>query len=316
MPSPKRLILVTGCSRSGTTAIGSNLALAGNTHYVYEPFNSQTGLTCIHDRFPVPGAGQFPIELLDECVEHIRTLNMNLKPGLLARDTGWRRVFKRYLGSRTRLSYLGCRLHVHLKTIIWKDPLAAFAAEAAAIRHEIPVVVTVRPPVAVAASFKRMDWTPPVAELDRRLSSTGLDGGEEYVLRYQEKLEQSSIAAAVLWRMVYSALLRALDKSPLVYFVNVQDFVDRPVERYHFLYDRLELPWSRGVKSRLAQRHKDSGNGSRKTEKMPQRAHIANRNLREINEYGRKLLAPEDIALVEEITGDMWPDVQASCLTW
>jgi hypothetical protein len=292
------------------------LALARHTRYVYEPFNSQTGLACIQDRFPVPGSNGFPLELLDECVERIRTLNMNLKRGVLARDAGWRRLFKTYIGSRTRLSYLMCRFDFTLNTIIWKDPLAALAAEAVASRHKMPIVVTVRPPMAVAASFKRMGWTPPVAEVNRRLTEVGVDSANEYIHRYGDSLNQSSIASVILWRMVYSMLLRALTQSDTMYFVNVQDFIDRPVERYRHLYNILELPWSHRVEAGIDHRHAGNQCGRTKMEQMPQRAHVGKRNLREINEYGRKLLSPEEISSIEDVTDDIWPAVQAACLRW
>ena len=316
MTAPKRLILVTGCSRSGTTAIGSNLALASGTRYIYEPFNSQTGLASIREHFPVPGAGEFPIRLLDQSVEQIRTLNMNLKPGVLSRDEGWRRVLKKYIGSRTRLSYLLCRFDYSLKRIIWKDPLAAFSAEAAATRHHIPVVVTVRPPVAVAASFKRMGWMPRVVELEGRLKKVGLDFGDRAILRYRDKLDESPIASAILWRMVYCALLKLSQEVPSIYLVNVQDFVENPIERYRHLYNLLELPWSNRVEAGIERRHPRSSGSRRSSEHMPQRAHITRRDLRQINEYGRKLLAPEEITLIEDITGDIWPEVRSACLTW
>jgi hypothetical protein len=314
--SSKRVILVTGCSRSGTTAIGSNLALGLHTRYIYEPFNSQTGLECIQNHFPVPGSVEFPVELFDECVERIRTLNMNLKSGVLARDTDWRRLFKTYIGSRSRLSYLMCRFDLTLKTIIWKDPLAAFAAEAVALRHKMPIVVTVRPPIAVAASFKRMKWTPRVAELNSRLTEIGLDFAGEYIERYKQDIGQSSVASVILWRMVYSMLLRVSAQSEAIYFVNVQDFIDRPVERYRHLYNLLELPWSRKVEAAIQHRHVRSQSGKTKMEQMPQRAHIAKRNLQEINEYGRKLLSAEEIALIEAVSADVWPTVQAACVRW
>ncbi len=316
MPSPKRLILVTGCSRSGTTAIGSNLALAPHTRYIYEPFNSQTGLSCINTHFPVPGSTEFPIELFDECVERIKRLNLKLKRGVLARDTGWRRLFKTYIGSRTRLSYLSCRFDPFLQTIIWKDPLAAFAVDALARRHSIPVVVTVRPPIAVSASFKRMAWTPRVAELNRRLNEVGLDFAGAYIRRYKDNLDQPAIASAILWQMVYTALLHVHPHANVTYFVDVRDFIDSPAARYRHLYNLLDLPWSDKIQAAIEHRHVDRGVDRAKVEQLPQRAHVAKRNLQQINEYGRKLLTPEEVQVIEDVTSGVWPDVQAACLPW
>lgn len=272
-------------------------------------------MACIEDHFSVPGSAKFPMDLFDTCVDHIRTLKLELKNGVLARDTGWRRVFKSYLGSRTQISYLLCRLDPFLDTIIWKDPLAAFVSEAVAARHGVPVVVTVRPPVAVAASFRRMKWTPRVADLERRLNEVGLSFGMPYLERYKGELDQSPIAAAILWRMVYSMMLRVYRQSKAVYMVSVRDFIDNPIIRYRHLYDLLGLTWSPKVEAGIGKQHAASGKAQTDMQ-LPQRAHVAKRDLQNINTYGRRLLSPEEILKVEDITNDVWPEVQAASIKW
>jgi hypothetical protein len=312
--SPKRLILVTGCSRSGTTAVGSNLVLGSGARYIYEPFNSITGMTEIDDRFPVPGAGLLPLDRFDACVARLRALDLRLKPGVGVRDTGWRRLVKQTIGSRSRLSYWLCRADFTVDTIVWKDPLAVFAAEAAVTRHGIPVLATVRPPVAVAASFKRMAWLPPVADIEARLASVGR-GDAEAIDRYRDRIGEVPVAAAILWRLVYGSLLALAQRQPSVLLVNVKDLVEAPVERYHDLYRRLDLAWSPRVAARIARRHRSAA-GESPAPGGSQRAHIAKRDLQSINEYGRKLLTPEETAAIEAITVDLWPAVRAACLAW
>ena len=55
--SPKRLVLVTGTPRSGTTAVGSILAAAPGARELYEPFNRHVGMVEVDVDFPVVGAG-------------------------------------------------------------------------------------------------------------------------------------------------------------------------------------------------------------------------------------------------------------------
>ncbi len=228
-------------------------------------------------------------------------------------DTGWRHLFKTYVGTRSEVSYWLCRADFTLKTIIWKDPLAVFAAEAAVTRHRIPVVATVRPAIAVAASFKRMGWTPPVADLEKRLREVG-PGDEAVIRRYRDRLDQSPIAAAILWRLAYRALVALTKQTPAVHLVNVQDLVEKPIDRYRHLYERLGLPWSPRVAATIRRRHRPFS--GKRDAPMPQRAHVAKRNLRAINEYGRKLLTADEAVVIEEITATLWREVQSACLTW
>ena len=45
-----------------------------------------------------------------------------------------------------------------------------------------------------------------------------------------------------------------------------------------------------------------------------QRAHIAGRNLSELNSYGEKLLDSDEIRLIKEITGEIWSSYSASAV--
>ena len=155
-----RTILVTGCPRSGTTPVGANLALAAGARYLYEPFNPSYGLQAISRYYQLPGADGFSPGDLDACVEAIRTLRLELRRYDGPHDTGWRRRVKRVVGGRSHLSYWLCRLDWTLDTIVWKDPIACLSTAAVVDRHRIPVVVTVRPAAAVAASYKRLQWNP------------------------------------------------------------------------------------------------------------------------------------------------------------
>jgi hypothetical protein len=68
MSRPRKVILVTGSPRSGTTPCGSNLALAPGVRYLFEPFNPNYGIRGISRFYEVPGANDFSMERFDECV--------------------------------------------------------------------------------------------------------------------------------------------------------------------------------------------------------------------------------------------------------
>jgi hypothetical protein len=301
--SERRIVLVTGCPRSGTTAIGACLAEAAGARYLYEPFNYHSGVREIRRYFEVPGAGGFSRSGFDRLVDGIRSLQLDLKSGLFPEDSGYRRLLKGLVGGRSRVSYLLCRLDWRLRTIIWKDPIASFAAGAASRRHGIPVLATVRDPLAVAASFRRMDWAFDLPDIGARLEEAGI-ATDDMAQRHAGELRDPVVNAAVLWRWIYASLLNARSDGAEVEFVDVERVVADPLSTYRHLYERYGLEWSRRVAARITRRYASAGPAS--PTDLPRRAHVARRDVAQINRYGLKMLEPRDVDRVAAITGDLW----------
>jgi hypothetical protein len=307
-----RTILVTGCPRSGTTPVGANLALAAGARYLYEPFNPSYGLRAITRYYQLPGADGFSPEDLDACVEAIRTLRLDLRRYAGPRETGWRRWAKRLVGGRSHWSYRLCRLDWTLGTIIWKDPIACLSAAAVVDRHRIPVVVTVRPAAAVAASYKRLQWNPGVASVLDSLAQVGLEYPE--LRRWLDQAREPAVGAALLWTVLYTTLLNWAERRPLIRFLSLQTSLDEPVPVYRDLYRWLELPWSDRVEQALLQEARKGRTGpSARHQPLPARAHVGHRRLDEINTYGRRLLTASESEMIEEMTGEVWLRLQATC---
>lgn len=304
---------MTGCPRSGTTPVGSNLALAPHARYLYEPFNPNFGMRSISRFFEVPGANGFSPQRLDACIDDIRRVRLDLKRFDWPRETGVRRLVKRVIGGRASVAYALCRLDWSLDTVIWKDPTAAFTAQQAALRHDIPVIVTLRPAPAVAASYKRMQWDSSLPTVIDSLSQVGI-AYPDLMRDYGRYVSERAVGAALLWYVINATLLRWAGSAPLIRFLNLQDSIDRPVETYRGLFELLGLAWTPGVESRLRRRY--AGEGKRPpSETLPQRAHVAGRSLGDVNTYGRKLLTPDETRIVEEIAADLWPRLTAASLS-
>jgi hypothetical protein len=308
-----RTVLVTGCPRSGTTPVGTNLALAAGAQYLYEPFNPSYGLRAITRYYQVPGADGFSPGDLDACVQAIRTLRLDLRSYAGRHDTGWRRRIKRLIGGRAHLSYWRCRLDWTLDTIIWKDPIACLSTAAVVDRHRLPVVVTVRPAAAVAASYKRLDWDPGVASVLDSLAQLGIEY-PQLRRRWLDSAEEPAIGAALLWTVLYTTLLEWAESRPLMRFLSLQASLDDPVPVYRDLYRWLELPWSERVERELLREAQKGRTGpSANHQPLPARAHVGRRRLDEINTYGRRLLTATEAGMIEEMTGELWLRLQASC---
>jgi hypothetical protein len=293
--------------------VGANLALAPRARYLYEPFNPRYGLRAITRYYEVPGANGFSARTFDNCVEAIRRLRLDLKRYDWPGESGLRRLVKRVVGSRSQISYLLCRLDWTLDTVIWKDPIACFTSAAAVDRHDIPVLVTVRPAAAVAASYKRMQWQPGSAAVFESLSQVGIRF-PDLRLRYEHRAANPVIGAALLWYAVYATLLQWAETRPRIRFVSLQDSLDRPLDVYRELYDWLGLQWTRRVERRLRQQYleKDAADGAA-ARPLPQRAHVGRRRVADINTYGSKLLTTDEAEVIEEMTADLWSRLGAAC---
>jgi hypothetical protein len=297
-----RVILVTGSPRSGTTAVGRNLSLSPTAGFLYEPFNIHAGLKEIQHEFEIVGANNFTAERLAAIVDRIEHLRLpSWKVPIEPTDNAIRRLLKRGLGLG-RQSYLKCRLNPFMNTLIWKDPLAAFVTKEVAQRYGMPVLVTVRPPEAVAASFKRMNWKPdPNAIVD----AFGQVGWNDHGLRneFGSHFHEPTVAAAAVWRLVYSKLVDWAPSCANIQFVSVQDLVRDPVRIYRAVYEKFELPWSGRIEKRIRSEYSQE---SEINQTLPPRPHVKKRSMKDINVYGSSLLSSTEKTIIQEMTDGLW----------
>jgi len=319
MKNDRRLILVTGVPRSGTTAVGQMLSLAAGAGALHEPFNFHSGLQQIAHYFAIPGTAAFSIAQFDQTVAQIKKLELDFKPGIFPSDKGLRRAVKYVIGARPLNSYRRLRLSLNLRTIIWKDPLACFAANHAAKQHEVEVLVTLRNPWAVAGSFKRMEWAFDLADLTIRLQQVGLDfaplcrrhRATRCGARPDKNLHESVTTGTLLWRLVYATLAQWAQTNRRIKFVNLDDVVDAPVATYAKLYGALALAWNDRITAKIVKYYHNES--PRRAPKSKQ-AHDAGRNIAEVNKYWRGYLSDPEKEFVSEVAGEQWSELRKICL--
>lgn len=293
-----RLVLVTGSPRSGTTPVGDLLALAPGARSLYEPMNAVVGDRRVRSYFAVEGKEGFA---LDALVADVARPRLDLRPGIFPEDPPWRRVVKRVTGSRTLATYRLCRVDPTLRTIVWKDPFAALVADEVADRG-VPVVVTVRPPHAVAASFARLGWRFDVTSLLAR-------SGAEVPQLETVDIELPAVNAAVVWHVVYSRLLALTERRPDVQLVDVDGLVADPVATGRRLYDAVGLAWTPRVERVVRRRWRSDAGPSRPT---TDRAHGGRRDLAAVNRYWVGVLGADEVDAVERIAGELWQRLSAA----
>jgi len=291
------LILVTGSPRSGTTPVGDVIALGAGVRSLYEPLNFHVGDRRVGRYFEVPGSDEFPLELADELVGDVAAVRLRLKRGVRPDDHGWRRLAKTLVGTRTTVSVRRARIDRRARTILWKDPFAAFWVRRLVETHAVPVVVTVRPPLAVAASFKRLRWGFDVAGISERL---GHDAGGIRAIDAR-RLHDPVVNAAALWSLVYGELIPLLGH-PLVQVIDVDRVVSEPQQTYRRLFASLGVEWTHAVDEELGRQYRAD-----QAPAQPQqaRAHVRDRDVRAVNRYWDRVLEPTEVDAVAELTYDV-----------
>lgn len=293
----RKLVLVTGAPRSGTTAVGKILALSENTKSLYEPMNFETGDRCVGRYFERPGFGGFSEKTFDDLVERIARLDLRLRRGIFPNEPLAKKIVKFFVGGQSRQSLLLARLSRHNGTIIWKDPIAALSARRAVEQWGIPVVVTYRPPEAVAASFKRLGWGFNMPVMNGALG----------VAHPQARSRDLVTRAAVLWTLIYHELFDLHRQHPeLVSFLPIDMVLRDPHRSYRELAEKLGLflPEDRlaaAIAKRSAQKGSVVPSGS---------AHSRKRDVTQINSYWSRVLTDEELATVRTICAPLQAEIE------
>ena len=296
-----RIIVVTGTPRSGTTAVGHLLSLGGTVGGLHEPLNYHVGVREVDAYFEFVGDRA---ARLDAIVRGIRALRLRFKPGIFPEDRGLWRMFKRVAGGRAVNSYRSCRLNAWLDTIVWKDPFAALVSDYLAVHHHVDVVVTVRSPWAVAASFTRMGWGFDLPALVGRLRHAGLEWAVPEVAL--DGLPPA-MNGAVLWHITYALAMRWSAANARLFLLDIDQLVRAPVATYEALYQRLRLPWSKRTAKRITRAYRSGpGDGAPRGRK----AHDRRRDLREVNTYWQRLLGEPEAAEINRVAGALWKSMQ------
>lgn len=291
----RRVILVTGAPRSGTTPVGNTLELSRRSAAFYEPLGP-TGLRRVRTRFPMRTDSDLSAEELEKVIFDIRDLRgpLHSQTRPYAKPT----LRSRTVGSRTLQSLRIARLKPGVRQIIWKDPHAVMLVPDL-LRRGIPCVVTVRSAPAQAASYARLGWLSRAPEIFERWSERF---GQDAIAERHLKEAQSDVivSAALVWRMCYRAVLSSAPSDKL-HIVHADQLAHDEEGVYRALLSRLDLAWSPRLDRHFRKRRAADGAAIPKTGQT----HDWSRSVAAANAYWREILSDDQIALVRALTEDV-----------
>ncbi|MEQ9485422.1 sulfotransferase [Coleofasciculus sp. F4-SAH-05] len=225
-------IFLTGSHRSGTTWLGTMLALAKGTLLIEEPFNLCPWAYKLGDlaTYWFTYAPELPAEL-----------SLSAYQKVLDRKTD--KVFARRRVQRYLPFTRGGRL-------IIKDPIACFSSEWIYRHFDPEVIILVRHPAAFALSLKRMNW---YFNFDNLLCQKKLM--EELLEPYRSEMENKPEAiidqAALLWKVIYHVLLLYAHRYPGWLVLTHEKLSNYPTIEIEKLYKRLGFTWNKYIELKV-----------------------------------------------------------------
>jgi hypothetical protein len=238
----RRPILVTGSPRSGTTWVGTVIAVSPSVGSIQEPFN----LLCRPGRC----AAHFPYWFYYICEEneaqyfpHIRrTLEFRYQMFEELKVTRTPRDMARMARDLSLFQFHRIRRHRPLM----RDPQAFFSAEWLARRFSFDVVVLIRHPAAFVASFKSLHWKHPFDHFLKQplLMRDHLYPFEDEIRKFAERKQDVVDQAILLWRLIHHMILGYRDRHPEWTFRRHRDLSANPANEFRKIYERLDLPYT------------------------------------------------------------------------
>jgi len=299
----KKIILVTGVPRSGTTIIGRTLDLCPDVFYVWEPFNKYYRAG-IKDYYPYIGKStaaekqRYYVNLFDE------TFAMrNMRANIIANenDNIAIRLGKKCGINRTALRYLVGRIKFKTRSyenILVKCPISAYLAESLICNRSATVVVTIRHPCAIANARKELNWR---FDYNVWLSQEDLvkDHLRDLINKHPYYALDVIHESAFHWMAIYSYLLEVRDKYPdKVILVRHEDFISDPEKVMETIAKHCNIHMPKNYLPKIVSRMPVSARGRRGSDL----AVIQKRNPYEMQYRWQKILTTKEIDSVLRIT--------------
>jgi hypothetical protein len=243
----RRPVLVTGAHRSGTTWVGRILALSPEVGYIHEPFNPHHQPGVCACRFPLW------FQYVNGDNEHLFRRDLRATLAFRYRLLAQVRHTRDLQGVRQLLrDGYGCtRARLRYARPVVKDPIAAFSSSWLASTFGMTTIVLVRHPAAIASSLKRLGWSHPFQDFlaQPALMEEQLADFDDEVRRMAKAEHEIVDQAALLWRLIYSVLVRYGKAHRNWTFVRHEDLASDPVGGFARIFERLGLAYTERIQA-------------------------------------------------------------------
>lgn len=254
----KRIIVLSGSHRSGSTWGGKMIALADNVFYVDEPFN----VGKMHYKSPI---SEWLLDPQYQSVEKQNKIKNYLSD--LAESPSFLLKYNLYhLVKRNRKKFVNNpfsniqELFSHYKKSklpnsipIFKDPIAVLGLEWIDKNFDAKIIVIIRHPAAFITSTVLRKWQFDACELlkQKELIENHFSSLLNEVLINCEKKGHFLDNNILAWNMIHSRIMDYKNKNKHWYFVRHEDLSLNPVREFEKIYNFLDLNFTDEIKTKI-----------------------------------------------------------------
>ncbi|MGF1487113.1 MAG: hypothetical protein ACFBSE_08370 [Prochloraceae cyanobacterium] len=298
----KNWIFVTGVIRSGSTFVGTVLSLPKEVDYIHEPFNPQCGLPCIDSWYPYlrnePDTEDMKRYHL--AISSIFSYDFTLRNKIPKEDASWKRNLKKVIGSRGPFNLRIAKLNPFHQAAIIKDPIGNLLSEYLHTNFNVKPVIIIKHPLSFIASVKKVNWYPNPHEIGDKPELIA-DYFQDEPDFFNKPRSERLLAAAAHWRVAYKVMLAQASKYPDWQVITHEELSQNPVAIFRNLYDKLELPWSDKIETKIIELTQNNSS----TQARKGRVQDFYRNSADIFKNRRDSLTKEERRAIFDIVEDI-----------
>ena len=300
--SPVSRVMVTGTPRSGTTWVGHVLSAKDDTLYVHEPFNPN------YPSAYTPLRLKNWFERLDLDANHKADRQLRALLDLKIRGCSIKLADFRYprtLARRVTNCIQGMARQSHFRSIVIKDPIAAFSADVICERYDMKPIFMYRNPTASVSSMMIRGWRTDFTQLYAQRKKLESIVPDEIVTleRLAGNPDHSLLENAThLWRIINLCILHFLEMHPEWVHVRHEDLIKDPINRFKDMFKQCELEWTESHEQLVKRSIVTEKPGSK--DRRPDVFNIK-RNHSQLQNIADERLSADQIARIEELTGDV-----------
>ena len=247
--SNNKPILVTGSHRSGSTWVGTMLALPSDVGYIHEPCNllHRPGICKAHFDYWFPYICDENESLYFDDLE--ATLSYKYRLAQELKVVNSIKDILRLLRDYSRF----VQYRVFSKRPLIKDPIAVFSADWLAKTFDMDIVILIRHPAAFAGSLKKAHWDHPFSHFLKQplLMRDYLDKYRLEIEEYANTEKDIVDQAILLWNIIHHVILIYKNNNPDWLFVKHEELSRHPIEEFGKLYSNLGLKFSKDIQQKI-----------------------------------------------------------------
>jgi hypothetical protein len=237
----RKLILVTGAHRSGSTWIGQTLSYSKSIRYIHEPFNIEEPR--IH-----PLNYWFEYISENDPKDRQNTIYKFIDELLDYNISGIIKEFKMIKGPRDFGRFLIDSIERTNKRPLIKDPLAIMSADWIHKKFKASVIIALRHPAAFVASIKVKNWKHPFRHFsDQKELMKILSPYADKIIAYQQSKPDLIDQGVLLWNIIYYRVLQYQQKYPGWIYIRHEDLSRNPVDEFRKIFRKLHLRYNKQI---------------------------------------------------------------------